>query len=607
MCGIIGILGRGPVADQLVESLKRLEYRGYDSAGVATLEDGQLTRRRAEGKLKNLAARLRSEPLYGMSGIGHTRWATHGRPNETNAHPHATEDVSGVHNGTIENHREIREALLKRGRLLESETDSELVVHLVQEEIDKGCTPEEAVANVAPMLKGAYALLFLFATEDDLLIGVQNGPPLAVGFSPDGTVTLGSDAVALADIANEIMYLEPGDMAIARRGNVEVRKTASGEKVNRMRQKIDPAAAKADKGLHPYFMGAEIHSQPTALQRTLARYFDLVTGTVTPVSVDVKSINVVYVIGCGTSEFAGQASQLWFARYSKMTVIVMDASEFRYSERPLRCGDLAVFISQSGETADTLAALRLAKAAGLQIVSILNVPTSTIARESEVVLEMLVGPEIGVASTKAYTAAFMILTWLALSLAKAKGELSPEVEQMAVKELSAVPRLMSAVLEQEPEIMVFARELSKFKNAFYLGRGPSHALALEGALKLKEISYCHAEGQASGQVKHGSIALIDPLMASVFIAPSDKWFEKTASNLSEVDARGGPIFLLTDALGAHEITAQTFGTLILPATTDLTSVFVYAVALQLIAYHAAMCLGEDVDHPRHLAKSVTVE
>ncbi len=604
MCGIIGILGVEAVALPMVDSLKLMEYRGYDSAGVATLEDGKLVRRRAEGKLKNLDARLAMQPLYGTSGIGHTRWATHGKATEAAAHPHATDEVAGVHNGIIENCKSLREGLEADGHTFESETDTEVGVKMVQRELDRGLSPIDAVAAVIPQLRGVYAFEFLFAEDENLLVGVQMGAPLAIGFSDDGEkVSLGSDVVALAPHASKIMYLEQGDIAVVRRTGVTV--LNDGKIVSRLTQKIDPEAAKADKGPYRWFMAKEINEQPVVLQKTLSAYVDLMSGTIKPIALDFEKIKKVYILACGTSMFAALIAKHWIERDAKVTTIVEIASEFHKSDAPLEAGDLAVFISQSGETGDTLASLRFAKAAGLQIVSILNVLTSTMARESDIVLPMHVGPEIAVASTKAFMGALMVLACLAFAFAKAKSVL--EDEAALVVELTSVPGLVAQVLLLDPQIEAFGRELSKFKNAFYLGRGTNYALALEGALKLKEISYIHAEGQAAGEVKHGSIALIDEHMPSVVIAPSDRWFEKTISNLQEVQARGSPIFLITDETGKGEVSVPTIATLVLSEVSGITAVFVYAAALQLIAYHAAVATGTDVDQPRNLAKSVTVQ
>ncbi len=608
MCGIIGILGRAPVAEQLVDSLKRLEYRGYDSAGVATLEGDRLVRRRAEGKLKNLEARLHAEPLDGDTGIGHTRWATHGRPTEGNAHPHATDNVAVVHNGIIENFRELRQELEKQGAKFSSETDTEVVAHLVNSYLLKGYSPQDAVKASLPQLRGAFALAFLFNGHNDLLIGARKGSPLAVGHG-DGEMYLGSDAIALAPFTDTISYLEDGDWVVLSR-EVGVIYDEHGAVANREVLKSGASAFLVDKANYRHFMAKEIHEQPEVVGHTLARYIDMATERVTlPVKLpfDFKDIQRVSITACGTANYAGYVGKYWLERFSRLPVEIDIASEFRYREAPLRKGDLAIFISQSGETADTLAALRYAKEQGAHTVSVVNVPTSTIARESETVLQTLAGPEIGVASTKAFTCQLMVLASLAVAAGKARGELSDADEARLVHGLVEVPRLIAAALTTEPQIEKLAREISKSHDVLYLGRGTSYPLALEGALKLKEISYIHAEGYAAGELKHGPIALIDENMPVVVIAPFDKVFEKTVSNMQEVAARGGNIILMTDAKGAAEATVDSLVTIVLPDMAAAFTPIVYAVPVQLLAYHTAVVMGTDVDQPRNLAKSVTVE
>jgi len=608
MCGIVGILGRGPVADQIVDSLKRLEYRGYDSAGVATLEGDHLDRRRAEGKLKNLEARLRAEPLAGHTGIGHTRWATHGKPNENNAHPHATDNVAVVHNGIIENFRELRQKLEGEGAKFASETDTEVVAHLVNSYLVKGVSPQEAVKASLPQLRGAFALAFLFRGHGDLMIGARKGSPLAIGHG-DGEMYLGSDAIALAPFTDTISYLEDGDWVVLTR-EVGVIYDAQGAVVNREVLKSGASSLLVDKANYRHFMAKEIHEQPEVVGHTLARYVDMSTERVSlPVRLpfDFKDIQRVSIVACGTASYAGYVAKYWFERLSRVPVELDVASEFRYREAPLRKGDLAIFISQSGETADTLAALRYAKAQGVHTLSVVNVPSSTIARESETVLPTLAGPEIGVASTKAFTCQLMVLAAMAVAAGKARGELSDEDEARLVHGLVEIPRLMAAALATEPQIEKLARELSKFKDVLYLGRGTSYPLALEGALKLKEISYIHAEGYAAGELKHGPIALIDENMPVVVIAPFDRVFEKTVSNMQEVAARGGNIILMTDAKGAMEATIDSLVTIVLPDMDATFTPMVYAIPVQLLAYHTAVVMGTDVDQPRNLAKSVTVE
>jgi glucosamine--fructose-6-phosphate aminotransferase (isomerizing) len=548
MCGIVGILGRGPVADQLVDSLRRLEYRGYDSAGIATLEGAHLARRRAEGKLRNLAGRLLTEPLIGQVGIGHTRWATHGRPTENNAHPHATERVAVVHNGIIENFRELREKLQKKGAVFETETDTEAVLHLVDGYLAAGVNPVEAVKATLSQLRGAFALGFIFAANDDILIGARNGPPLAIGYG-DGEMYLGSDSIALGPLTDSISYLEDGDWAVLTHNGATVydhRNTI----VQREVVKHSASTSLVDKANYRHFMAKEIHEQPEVVGHTLARYIDMATERVSlPVDLpfDFREIKRVSIIACGTANYAGYIGKYWLERLARLPVEIDIASEFRYREAPLGEGDLAIFISQSGETADTLAALRYAKQHGLHTLSIVNVTTSTIARESETMLQTLAGPEIGVASTKAFTCQLMVLATLAIAAGKARGELSEEDESRLVHGLIEIPRLMSEALATEPQIDKLAREIAKSRDVLYLGRGTSYPLALEGALKLKEISYIHAEGYAAGELKHGPIALIDENMPVVVIAPFDRVFEKTVSNMQVVAARGGNIILMTDA------------------------------------------------------------
>jgi glutamine---fructose-6-phosphate transaminase (isomerizing) len=608
MCGIVGILGRGPVADQIVDSLKRLEYRGYDSAGVATLEGDHLERRRAEGKLKNLEAKLQAKPLAGHTGIGHTRWATHGKPTENNAHPHATDRVAVVHNGIIENFRELREALQKKGAVFKTETDTEIVLHLIDSYLAKGIGPVEAVKASLSQLRGAFALGFIFAGDDNLMIGARNGPPLAIGYG-EGEMYLGSDAIALGPFTDTISYLEDGDWVVLTR-NGAVIYDKNDAIVHREAIKHSAATSLVDKANYRHFMAKEIHEQPEVVGHTLARYIDMATERVAiPVKLpfDFRDIQRISIVACGTASYAGYIAKYWFERLGRVPVELDVASEFRYREAPLRKGDLAIFISQSGETADTLAALRYAKAEGVHTLSVVNVASSTIARESETVLPTLAGPEIGVASTKAFTCQLMVLAAIAVAAGKARGELSDADEAKLVHGLVEIPRLMAEALTIEPQIEKLAREIAKSKDVLYLGRGTSYPLALEGALKLKEISYIHAEGYAAGELKHGPIALIDENMPVVVIAPFDRVFEKTVSNMQEVAARGGNIILMTDAKGAAEATIESLVTIVLPDMAATFTPMVYAVPVQLLAYHTAVVMGTDVDQPRNLAKSVTVE
>ena len=608
MCGIVGILGREPVAGQLVDALKRLEYRGYDSAGVATLERGALTRRRAEGKLRNLEQRLAKEPLNGTSGIGHTRWATHGKPTESNAHPHATERLAVVHNGIIENFRELRDELEKNGAKFGSETDTEVVAHLVTDEMKKGKKPAEAVKAALPRLRGAFALAFLFAGEEDMLIGARKGSPLAVGYG-DGEMYLGSDAIALAPFTDTISYLEDGDWAVATRKGVQVYDEA-GKPVKRQVLKSNASAFLVDKGNHKHFMAKEIHEQPEVVGHTLAHYLDMGSEKValpTKLPFDFKKLDRVSISACGTAYYAGLVAKYWFERFARLPVEIDVASEYRYREAPFQPGNLAIFVSQSGETADTLATLRYAREQKQHVLSVVNVPTSTIARESDAVMPTLAGPEIGVASTKAFTCQLSVLVCLAIAAGRARGVLSEEDERKLVRALVEVPRLMSEALRVEPQVEALARDLAKSRDVLYLGRGTAYPLALEGALKLKEISYIHAEGYAAGELKHGPIALIDETMPVIVIAPFDRVFDKTVSNMQEVAARGGKIVLVTDPKGAKEATVQSTTTLSMPEMPSTVTPLVYAIPVQLIAYHTAVALGTDVDQPRNLAKSVTVE
>ncbi len=608
MCGIVGIVGNAAVAPQIVEALKRLEYRGYDSAGVATLEYGRLERRRAEGKLRNLETKLSQFPLSGAIGIGHTRWATHGKPNETNAHPHATDKLAVVHNGIIENFRELKEGLEAKGIRFETETDTEVVAQLVTYEMRQGRPPIEAVAVTLPRLRGAFALAFLFNGEDDLLVGARHGAPLAIGYG-EGEMYLGSDALALAPFTDDITYLEDGDWALLRRNGADIR-DASGAMVQRPRHKILTSAFMADKGNHRHFMAKEIHEQPEVVGRTLAHYVNFTAGRVElpfQMPFDFKSLKRISISACGTAYLAGLISKYWFERLARIPVEIDVASEFRYREAPLEPGELALFVSQSGETADTLASLRYAASEQQHTLSVVNVPTSTMARESAVVAQTLAGVEVGVASTKAFTCQLSVLLSLAIAAGRARGALSAEEEKELVDALIGVPGQMSEAMKREHQIEILARELSKAKDVLYLGRGTSYPLAMEGALKLKEISYIHAEGYAAGELKHGPIALIDETMPVIVIAPYDGIFEKTVSNMQEVAARGGRIILITDEKGALETGLDTMATVVMPSVHPIVAPIVNSIPIQLLAYHTAVFMGKDVDQPRNLAKSVTVE
>ncbi len=611
MCGIVGILGSGPVAGTILEALKRLEYRGYDSAGIATLENGRITRRRAAGKLKNLEACLAAEPLFGSLGIGHTRWATHGRPTADNAHPHHNGKVAVVHNGIIENFRALREELRGKGHVFTSDTDTEVVAHLVDEAMAGGLSPVEAVAASLPRLKGAFALAFLFEGEDDLLIGAREGAPLVVGFGTgerEGEFYLGSDALALAPLTDELAYLEEGDYVVLTRHGAKFH-DAANRPVERRRVKTPASAFLIDKGNYRHFMDKEIHEQPEVVGRTLAHCLDLSAGTVAlpfELPVDPARLPRLTIAACGTAFMAGLVASYWFERIAKLPVEIEVASEFRYREAPMQPGGLMLLISQSGETADTLASLRYAKKQGQKILSIVNVASSTMARESDVAALTLAGPEIGVASTKAFTCQLALLACLALAFARARGTVDAKEEARLVAELMAVPGLMAEALKREPKIEVLSRDLSKARDVLYLGRGTSYPLALEGALKLKEISYIHAEGYAAGELKHGPIALVDSDLPVIVLAPRDRVFEKTLSNVQEVAARNGRIILIADGQAACDLGVAA-EVIAMPEMAPDFSAIVYAVPVQMIAYHTAVFMGKDADQPRNLAKSVTVE
>jgi glutamine---fructose-6-phosphate transaminase (isomerizing) len=607
MCGIVGVLGKGPVAGQLVEALKRLEYRGYDSAGVATLEQGRITRVRASGKLKNLEERLLLHPLAGAVGIGHTRWATHGKPTEINAHPHAGAKVAVVHNGIIENFRELREELQARGASFASETDSEVVAHLVAEGLARGEAPSDAVAMALRRLKGAFALAFLFEGEEDLLIGARRGSPLAVGWGNEG-IYLGSDALALAPFAQTIAYLEEGDWVVLRRAEVQFH-DAGDKRVERRRQPLQAGSFLVDKGNFRHFMAKEIHEQPEVVGRTLAHYLDLAEGIVRlPFELDPQNLSRITISACGTAFYAGLVARYWLERFAHLSVDIDIASEFRYRDPPLAENGLMIVVSQSGETADTLAALRYAQEHGQRTLAIVNVETSTIARESDLVARTLAGPEIGVASTKAFTCQLIVFACLAIALGRARGILSLAQERELVSQLIATPGQMAEALNEEKQVEPVARDVARAESVLYLGRGPAFPLAMEGALKLKELSYIHAEGYAAGELKHGPIALIDYAMPVIVLTPPDASLEKTVSNLQEVAARGGHLILIGSRTAHTAAAAQLAGFIeISEKVSGPFAVIVYAVIVQLLAYHVAVFMGKDVDQPRNLAKSVTVE
>jgi glucosamine--fructose-6-phosphate aminotransferase (isomerizing) len=612
MCGIVGMIGRRPVAGAILEALKRLEYRGYDSAGIATLEGGRIKNLKVSGKLVNLEQRLAKEPLRGEIGIGHTRWATHGKPTEANAHPHSTAKVAVVHNGIIENFRALRDELRGKGHVFASETDSEVIAHLVTHELQSGLAPGDAVVSSVRKLAGAFAFVVLFEGEAALLIGASHGAPLAVGFGEAeraGEMYLGSDALALAPFSETITYLEDGDVVVLGHGGAAFL-DATGAPVERRKVKSQASAFLIDKGNHRHFMAKEIHEQPEVVGRTLAHYLDMASGRIAlpfDLPVDPAALTHLTICACGTAYFAGLTAKYWFERFARLPVEVEVGSEFRYREPPLEPGGLTLLISQSGETADTLASLRFAKAAGQKVISVVNVTTSTMARESDLVAPILAGPEIGVASTKAFTCQLAVLAAMAIAFGRARKCLDEAAEARLVMELVAVPGLLAQALKCESAIEALAREIGKVRDVLYLGRGTSYPLALEGALKLKEISYIHAEGYAAGELKHGPIALIDETMPVIVIAPKDAVREKTISNLQEVTARGGRLILVSDETLARELADEAESTIVMPEVAPDFAAIVYAVPIQLLAYHTAVLMGKDADQPRNLAKSVTVE
>jgi glucosamine--fructose-6-phosphate aminotransferase (isomerizing) len=607
MCGIVGILGTGAVSGPIVDALKRLEYRGYDSAGIATLENGRLTRRRAEGKLRNLETRLAAAPLSGTIGIGHTRWATHGRANESNAHPHASARVAVVHNGIIENFKALREELSAKGHELETETDSEVAAFLVTDELAAGKSPADAVAAALPRMRGAYALAYLFDGEENLLIGARQGAPLAVGYG-DSEMYLGSDALALAPFTNLISYLEEGDWVVLTREGATFH-DAQGKIVQRRKVRSQAGSLLIEKGNYRHFMAKEIHEQPEVVGHTLAHYIDMGEQRVRPFAwpVDPNQLTRLTICACGTAYMAGLTGKYWIERFARLPVEVDVASEYRYREAPVDPQGVTLVISQSGETADTLASLRYAKERGSKIVGIVNVPTSSIARLSDALAPTLAGPEIGVASTKAFTCQLAVMAALAISLGRARGTIDDAAEAALVAELIAVPGLLARTLLLEPSVEAIAHSLAKARDVLYLGRGTSYPLALEGALKLKELSYIHAEGYAAGELKHGPIALIDEAMPVIVIAPRDAVFEKTVSNMQEVAARGGRIILIGDETAAEEAAVPLAHFLAVPSMGSAFAPIVYAAIVQMLAYHTAVIMGKDADQPRNLAKSVTVE
>ncbi|MGE0151398.1 MAG: glutamine--fructose-6-phosphate transaminase (isomerizing) [Reyranellaceae bacterium] len=606
MCGIIGIIGKREVAPLLLEGLRRLEYRGYDSAGVATLVGGGIERRRAEGRLDNLAARLEREPLSGKTGIGHTRWATHGRPTENNAHPHATERVAVVHNGIIENFHELREELLAKGVRFETDTDTEAVAHLLTLSLQDGATPQQAMADAMDRLRGAFSLAVVFAGLPDLMIGARRGSPLAVGYG-DGEMYIGTDALALASLTRRISYLEEDDWVVLTPQGV--RYFNNRQEVQRAVRETALSGALIGKGNYPHFMLKEICEQPSVIGDTLQSFLNPLTRQVQlpALPFDFAQVPRLTIVACGTAFLAGLVAKYWFESIARLPVEVDIASEFRYRAAPMPEGGVTIAISQSGETIDTLAALQYAKAQGQTCLAIVNVLESVIARESHAVLQTLAGPEIGVASTKAFTTQLTVLATLAIAAARARGHLTPEREAELCAALIELPAKVSEVVQQEDAIEKVANAVVKARDVLFLGRGPSYPIALEGALKLKEISYIHAEGYAAGEMKHGPIALIDENVPIVVMAPPDEVFDKTASNVEQVEARGGRLVLFSDAAGVARLGKRAAAAMALPPVDPFVAPILYAVPAQLLAYRVAVMKGTDVDKPRNLAKAVTVE
>jgi glucosamine--fructose-6-phosphate aminotransferase (isomerizing) len=609
MCGIVGIAGTKEVAPIILEALKRLEYRGYDSAGIATLVDGDIHRRRSPGKLSKLDAELHKHPLAGRTGIGHTRWATHGAPTEVNAHPHANARVAIVHNGIIENFRELRAELLAKGHKFESETDSEVTVHLIAEYLDRGMTPEDAAKEAVRRLTGAYSLAMIFKGEESLLIGARKGSPLAVGYG-EHEAYLGSDAFALAPFTNRVAYMEDGDVAVVRGPQVSIF-DAQGRPANREVTITNASAALVDKAGHSHFMAKEIHEQPEVIGHTLAHYLDAAGPNVQFNNPKLEHVlskaSKLTISACGTAYYAGLVGKYWFEKLARMPVETDFASELRYRDPVYMKDGAALFISQSGETADTLAALREAKANGQTTLALVNVVESSIAREADIVLPIFAGPEIGVASTKAFTCQLAALAALAIAAGRGRGILDAAEEKRLCGALLEIPRHIVEFLKQESKVKTLGQEIAKARDVLYLGRGPSFPLALEGALKLKEISYVHAEGYAAGEMKHGPIALIDEAVPVIVMAPHDALFEKTVSNMQEVMARGGKVLLISEAQGLTSAGEQAWATIEVPTADPFIAPVLYAIPAQLLAYYAAIAKGTDVDQPRNLAKSVTVE
>jgi len=607
MCGIVGIIGKQEVAALLVEGLRRLEYRGYDSAGIATLVNGHIERRRAEGKLINLETLLKTHPVAGHIGIGHTRWATHGVPTERNAHPHATKRVAVVHNGIIENFQELKSELTALGQVFESDTDTEAVAQLIDYYLAQGLEATKATAKALSRLQGAFALGIIFAGRSDMMIAARQGSPLAIGYG-EGEMYLGSDALALAPLTQKISYLNDGDWAVLTADGVQVFDRDGRQVVREVRQ-TQFSGAMIGKGQHRHFMLKEIFEQPEVIGGTLKTMLNPATRTITlpALPFDLASIKRVRIIACGTSFYAASVAKYWIERVAQLPTEVDIASEFRYRAPPMEADGLAIFISQSGETADTLAALRYCRERGQRTLSLVNVPESTIARESEAVLQTLAGPEIGVASTKAFTTQLVVLACLSVALGRARDTIDAAAEAAICQSLTEIPALVADVLRHDDAIRVIAQSVAEARDVLYLGRGTGYPIAMEGALKLKEVSYIHAEGYAAGELKHGPIALIDDSVPVIVICPSDELYEKTASNVQEVVARGGRVIFMSDKAGIAHLSAKAAATLELPTAAPFVAPILYAIPVQLLAYHVAIAKGTDVDQPRNLAKSVTVE
>jgi glucosamine--fructose-6-phosphate aminotransferase (isomerizing) len=607
MCGIIGVVGRQDAIPLIMDGLRRLEYRGYDSAGVATLVNGHIVRRRAEGKLRNLDRKLADEPLDGSIGIGHTRWATHGGPTESNAHPHATDKVAIVHNGIIENYQELKAELSAKQRRFESQTDTEVIAHLVTDLLEQGLEPAEAAAAALNRLQGAFAILMLFAGPNPRLIAARQGPPLAIGYG-NGEMFIASDAVALASLTSKVSYLHDGDWAEVTRDSATIR-DRTGAVIERPVLQSSVSGILTGKGEYRHFMLKEIYEQPAVIGDTLESFVNPVTSNVDlgPLPVDFTRVSRITIVACGTAFYAGLVGKYWIEQIARVPVEIDIASEFRYRAAPMPAGGVALFVSQSGETADTLEALRYARSQGQAILSVINVVESTIARESDAVFYTKAGPEIGVASTKAFTTQLVVLACLAIAIAEARGAIDAAEASRLAALLREAPALVSHVLNSTLNIEALAHGIAQARDVLYFGRGTAYPLAMEGALKLKEISYIHAEGYAAGEMKHGPIALIDDQVPVIVLAPRDSLFDKTASNMQEAQARGGRILVLSDKEGIARLEHITVGSIEMPSVDPFVAPIVYAIPVQLLAYYVAVAKGTDVDQPRNLAKSVTVE